>query len=464
MSHGLAYFALTAYWLFFFKHVIAHPYSICASEALTYDFPNMVHSGRYWRKGKLPEDPYHWKDYLGVVIGQLYPVNILFAWLSSFISLDRAWYLYVINLLGHHLVMSLVAYHLFGGGLVGLFGALAWSYAGFHIKQSFFYVHSFFWITVTLATGSPWALGMLYLAGHPRIFIYFTYLTAIFYWKIIPLAVLIASYQLYRYWKYSKKSVTTNRTYESKTVVGKVPWWWYITMALPVRHEGYVGGVGYQEVNFYVTPLVCLFALFAIPNNLLLTGGIVLCITLSRGGILFKRLNKLMMRFPQRWGYFAMLGVVMLSVNGITLVHMNQNQKIFVVMLTGVLLLKNSSMLPLYPFGQWAKKPSYYYDTLLLRCLSGKGIVNNLPYPVYRGYLNKIYTVGYTGGNYLSELADKLNLPYDGVAPYNWFDYKEDGPELDKFGIKYHIGKRPSKNPKWVHSKCFKNLWINTGI
>jgi len=125
LSHGVFYITLIGYWFLFFNYVLKNPYSICSSEALTYDFGNLIQAGRCWKKGKLPYDPYHFDDFLGIAMGLLYPVNIVFSYIYNFLKLDTIWKLQVYNLLGHILLMSFFAYHLFGGGLIGLFGALA---------------------------------------------------------------------------------------------------------------------------------------------------------------------------------------------------------------------------------------------------------------------------------------------------------------------------------------------------
>jgi len=144
--------------------------------------------------------------------------------------------------------------------------------------------------------------------------------------------------------------------------------------------------------------------------------------------------------------------------------NLSDTKLVLLNILLGIMLLYNSKMLPLYPITQWSKKPSKMFNTPLLKFLEHKSIgyrVNNLPYPVSRGQINKIKTVGYTGGNHTLELEKLLNLPIDGIGQYNWFDWKEDGKDLDKFGIKYHVGSKP-KDKKWVHVDGFDNLWENT--
>ncbi len=466
--------AIVAYWLLFFHKIIANPYIIASSEALTYDFPCMIHSGKYWRKGKLPQDPYHFKDYLGVVIGQLYPLNILYSYITTYISLNAAWILQVSNLLLHNLATAILAYYLFGQGLIGLFGALVWGFAGYHIKQNLWYVQGFTWITATILAMEYQSgimvgicLGMLYLCANPRFSIYFTYCCLGFalvrWWfplEAIPIVLAISGYHIYRQWRYSRGSVTASRTYKNKVAIGKVPLWYYFTMFIPTGYQDYIDGVGYQEMAYYITPIAGFFMLFGRGHCWIL---LAVAILLSTGKQLFKTFNKLMMRFPQVWGYFAMLGAIVLAVDGLRRFELGQIQLSLIVLATAILLLHNSKLLPLYPFAQWTRKPSEFFDTPLLKFLGSQPYrVNNLPYPVYRGNANNIMTCGYTGGNHLKSLGKFLNLPIDGIGQYNWFDWKEDGKELDNYRIKYHIGQQP-KDSKWVKHDKF-DLWVNTKI
>lgn len=468
MSDYIFYITLTLYWTFFFRKILLNPYCICASEALTYDFGNMIQAGRCWREGKLPTDPYHFGDFLGVCMGLLYPINILCALLSSDKHLDRTWKIQVANLLGHMLLMSFFAYHLFGGDYIGLFGALAWTYAAWHIKQSLWYVHSFCWITATLLfmelhnpNLAGVSLGLLVLSGHPRLFIYFMYLLVPYllfrHWSFKELAILslwiyvISFKQIAKWYWYSKTSITLHRTYQEKVAIGCIPWWYYITMFIPWRSNGYLFGMGYQEVTFYVTPLVGFFALFGTGHCWLM---VPVCVILSGGGWLFRIFHKLMARFPEYWGYFAMLGVIILGVDGLRHLQLNNKQLILTSSLLAVLLLRNSSLLPLYPLAQWANKPSEWFDQPIWKYLKGKK-VNNLPYPVYRGHVNEIYTLGYTGGNHPTNLS--MKIPRDGIMPYNWFDYNKGTPPFN-----YHYGEQP--NDKWHKVEGFDKLWCNIPI
>ena len=476
MPDSIFYIALIGYWMVFFKNVFCHPFSLCYGEALDYEFPTFRLCGKYWRKLKLPQDPYYFKDFAGARPGIYYPLNILLSYISSFFKLDAAWRIYVFNVLFHSLLTSLFAYHLFGKGLIGLFGALAWGYSAYHIKTNLWYVQTFTWITATVyfvehlyPIQAGVSLGLLLLCGHPLLVGFFCALLpflAIFKGLLTPtpylLGFLIGFPQIWAFWRYRKVSVQSTLTYEDKVKVGSLPLWVYTSIFLPLRIREKIAGVGYEEWNFYVTPLVCFFALWGRGDCWVL---LAISVVLSMGGGVFKLFSKVLPRYPHRFGYFAMLAVIVLGVDGLRRWNLNDTQLILLNILLGGLLLFNRDLIEIYPFSQWKKKPSEHFETPLLKFLeeNTKGYrVNNLPFPVYTGQINHIKTCGYSGGNHNKELGKFLNIPKMGYAPYNWFDWKPDGEELDGYGIKYHIGEKPS-DPKWISTE-FSNLWMNTNI
>jgi len=478
MSNSIAYLIIILYWLFFYKRVLFQPFYYASSEALDCDFPTFHLCGEYWRRLKIPQDPYYFKYLIGSRTGTFYPLNIFFSWLSSFFGIDAAWRIYVFNIVLHGLLTTLFAYGLFsvyGNPLIALFGALAWGFAGYHIKFTLWWVQTFTWITATL-----WAFdahhytlcgisyGMLFLAGHPPLVLYFTYLfgglclvRGVFPLQTFLTTFAIGGYQIYAYWKYAKVSVRQLYTTEDKVAKGKTPLWMYLFTFIPFAYKDFIDGVEYTDYAYYVTPLVVFFCFFGIGHSWLL---LIPAIILSLGGRTFKFLGRFMSRYPCRWGYFAMLAILLIGVNGLYNLELNNIQLVVIDVLLMILLLPNMSLIPNYPFNQWSKKPSEYFETSLLKYLEefAKGFrVNNLPYPVYSGQINHIETLGYTGGNHLIENYYFLKLPKEGVAPYNWFDYNDDNVLVEKVRIKYHIGDRPSNNPKWEKVIGFDNLWKN---
>jgi len=271
----------------------------------------------------------------------------------------------------------------------------------------------------------------------------------------LAIGLVIGLPQILAYKRYKNISGRKNWAYEDNIKEGRYRLWEYLFMFIPFRYRDFIYGIGYEEWHFYVSPLALLFVLGTGHCWYLL----IIAIILSTGGILFKWLNRFMFRFPSRWGYFAMLATIILAVEGYR-THFN----ILYIPLLMFFMLFNRDLIDLYPFNQnpWGKPPSFFFDTPLLKYLEthAKGYrVNNLPFPAYTGQINHIETVGYTGGNHTKELGEKLNIPKHGYAPYNWFDFKEDGKELDDFRIKYHCGKQPLG---WV--KVMDNLWMNPRI
>jgi hypothetical protein len=177
-------YILIGYWFIFYHKYILNPFRLSYGDNLYLFFPSERLCGEYWRKCQIPKDDYYYEDVLGVKTGVLYPVNILFSIIESILPLDTAFIVHVWNILLHSLATSLIAYYLFGQGLVGLFGALAWGYYAYHIKQDLFYVQAFTWITATLycVHHNLWlyagaSFGMLILSGIPTLTMYFLFLT-----------------------------------------------------------------------------------------------------------------------------------------------------------------------------------------------------------------------------------------------------------------------------------------------
>ena len=279
---------------------------------------------------------------------------------------------------------------------------------------------------------------------------------------IFGVAFLISSYQIYRCLKYLKKSIRLKQTYEDKIEQGSMKLWEYIFMFVPIRYKDYYDSVGSQGGNFYVTPLVGFFALF---GNKLSWVGVLICVLFSLGGGFFKLFHRILLRIPFYWGYFASLFVVWASVEEIRTFNLNNRNLTLLTLILGILLLFNKDWLPVYPYNMWAKRPSEWFNTPLLRYLEtyAKGYrVNNLPYPVYHGQINHIKSMGYMGGNHDAKIGKFRGMSRLGAGGYDWFDFLPDGKKLDKYGVKYHIGYKPL-HPKWKKVEGF-DLWENTNL
>lgn len=466
---------LTLYFLYFYWEIIKNPYSIASAESIDADFGSFRLSGECWRKGRIPYDPYYYKNLPGSRTGTFYPLNIVFSWVSSFFDLDTAWNLYLFNVLLHSYATMVLAYFLFNQGLTGLFGALAWGFMAYHVKCTLWHTETFAWMTALLLSLSHqfWpgvSLGFLFLCGHPSHIFFFLYVVFILYPKqmfmALPMALLTGFPQIMAFYEYKKLSIRDDYTPDDMLAIGKMPFWAYIFMFIPWRIRDHVADVGYEEWCLYLTPVVGILALFS--QNWLLWGLIIGAVILSTGKG-YKWLYKLMMnqRGPYKWGYIAGLLIIMQSVNGLNRLMLADKQLTLICILTATLLLYNRETLLLYPFKAIGDRPSKMFSSPLLEWLSinAKGWkVNNLPHPVYTGQINHIETPGYTGGNHIAVLGKFLGIPKQGEAPYNWFNYHKDGEKLDAFGIKYHVGNHPpSANHKWKKVKNF-GLWVNTNL
>ena len=237
--------------------------------------------------------------------------------------------------------------------------------------------------------------------------------------------------------------------------------WEYVFLFVPVRYRDYYSQPGVQGGNFYLSPLIGVLALKGNPIDLCAT---LFFILLSTGGVIFKFFSKFMLRLPFYWGYFACICLIFTSLDVLGSLHLSNTKLTLLCLVLGVLLLFNSFNLPLYPENMWTKPPSKYFNSPLLKWLekNSNGLrVNNMQYPYYHGQINHIKSMGYCGGNHTLDIHKIRGIPNVGCGGYNWFDYREDGEDLDKFGVGFHIGDKPSQEEKWTQSKMFKNLWIN---
>ncbi|HRZ15750.1 MAG TPA: hypothetical protein P5110_09610 [Candidatus Omnitrophota bacterium] len=460
-------FVLAIFFLIFWFPVIRNPFYYAYGEALDCDFPTFRLCGEYWRRFKIPEDPYYFKDLIGARAGTLYPVNIVMSWISSFFNVNGAWIVYVITGLAHFFATSVLAYFMFGQGPYGIFGALAWAYGAYHIKTTLWYLETFTWITAAITFAelhmpfwSGISLGMLLLAGHPVMVVYFSMLFVpyliIKQFMPSPIYLALGFYQWWRYFKYSKISVRKSQVADD---TGNLPFWVYLLSIFPIRYREFISKIGPEEWSFYVGPVVFALALFGRGHCWAL---IAIAIVLSTG-----RFNFLKQRFAYRWGYFAMLGIVVLAVDGLRSLNTSQLTICAISVITAISLLHNQYLIRPYPFAQFTERPSKYFLNSFLKYLEfhAKGYrVNNLPYPVYTGQINHIQTPGYTGGNHIASLGRFLNIPTHGTAPYNWFDHLPDDSSLDYYKIKYHVGSRPSDDPKWEQVYGYDNLWVNKNV
>ena len=171
-------------------------------------------------------------------------------------------------------------------------------------------------------------------------------------------ALVASSYQIYRCLKYLTNSIRLSHSYHDKIEQGCMKLWEYIFMLVPIRYRDYYATPGLQGGNFYLTPLV---GFFALSGNLSGWIGVFICVWLSTGGKIFKWLSPFMVRLPFYWGYFASLIIVMLAVEGLSKFNLGNTQLILLCIILGILLLFNSSHLPLYPEGMYPKKPNEWF-------------------------------------------------------------------------------------------------------
>ena len=145
---------LILFHLVFWKRLYMNPFHFFTGEAAAHEFPSSRLLGECLREGKPIKDPYFYHAYTANPINaSYYPPHRLQAWIGSYLSLDRAWVVYQGTLMAHYLGSSLVAYYLFGGGLVGFFGAITLTYMAYNIKQNASIIYTVSWMPVILLGG-----------------------------------------------------------------------------------------------------------------------------------------------------------------------------------------------------------------------------------------------------------------------------------------------------------------------
>lgn len=333
---------LLAYWLLFWQKHLRNPYLLCTSEIASTFFPHWRWMGQQLRQGIFPAQDEIFYKLPGSIpfLATFYPPNLISAYLGSFLKEDHAFRLYAYFIIAHYLLCSYFAYALFGN----LFGAITLAYAGYVIKPNTpTFVFTATWVPLAL-TGGPWGalgLNMSLLGGYYPILVYILPVVAIMGSYYTILAVLLAAAQILPFLGYFKRSVRMGEKVDRK--FGRVPWYRLLDLISPKRFIGTVNGVHYPEVMMYMG-----IAPFLIANLRNIWG-----VTLLLGVMIACGLIPPFQRIPGRVLYLITLAISFLS----------QQASISWIVLTiqSVLLLRNSSIYPSFPFNQWWNKPSKLY-------------------------------------------------------------------------------------------------------
>ena len=325
---------LVIYWFIFWQKFLRNPYLLSTSEIATTNFPHWIWMGRKWRA----TDEIYYKYPASIpFMSMWYFPNVLVSKLSRYLSLDSAFKLYVYFILAHYLLASIIAYK-----VLGLFGALTLTYAGYCIKpQTPSFVYTMTWMPGMIIPG-PMGIFSCFMAitgGYWPILVYFmpvaVFLNPWCLLGLIPALPQIISF-LYYWPKSVRHKADTDRT------LGRIPFWKLKDLILPTNNTSPTNGVHYPEMAMYmgIAPLfIWHLSWWWIP---VLISGLIGIGALPQ-----------FQRIPSRIVYLLTFSIVCIFVPNTT--------NHFLCLLQAVLLLMNNSIYPSFPFSQWWDKPSKIY-------------------------------------------------------------------------------------------------------
>ena len=354
---------LILYNFLFFHKFYRNPYLLCTSELASTYFP-------FWRwsKGKISYicDIYYPLPACIPFLSSFYPWQIVSSWFSQYLSLDTAFKLFSYGILLHYLVASIIAYK-----LLGLFGAITLTYAGYCIKpQTPSFVYTIAWIPGCFIKG--WigiaCLSMAILGGYWPVLVYL--LPAIAFFNPLSLLGVIGGLpQIIPFLWYWPKSVRSGEKIDRN--FGRIPWWKLKDLFIPTNQIAPTNGVHYPEVAMYMG--IAVLFIWKISwwwFPLLLPFLIMIGLLPS------------IQRIPSRSLYLLTLCIV-LSFELSYSLHTIQ----ILLLIQGLLLLRNASIYPSFPFSQWWDKPSKLYQKY-----------KDDVWPNFTGYLRNKHIKWYEGG------------------------------------------------------------------
>lgn len=343
---------LVVYHFIFWNRFYSNPYLLSTSEIASTYFPFWLWTGRKWRG----DDCVYYRHPRCIpFLSMYYAPSVLVSKVTKYLSLDVAFVVYCYFIIGHYLLASLIAYK-----VMGLFGAITLTYAGYSIKpQTPSFVYTMTWIPGMLVGGwfGAFSCFMAVTGGYWPILVYVIPVVAILNpWCLLGLVPALV--QIIPFLWYWPKSVRSGEKVDGN--FGRLPWWKLKDLVWPSNSVRVTNGVHYPEVECYlgIAPfLIWHWSWLWIPLSLS-----VLFLT----GILPP-----IQRIPARVAYCMILLISLLSS-----IPRDHELGIFLIV-QAVLLLQNSSIYPSFPFSQWWKRPSSLYH---------KSAVNG-KWPHITGYL-----------------------------------------------------------------------------
>lgn len=170
---------LTLYHLVLFRRFyFQNSYCYASSELLEQGYSSWVALGRAYRAGHLVTDDTYYPDAHALpFLSSFYPPHAVTAWMSSFLTLNQAWGLYMVTMVSHCYLASVSVYilatHMGFAPLPAGFASLTLSTLGYAMKQNSSIVYTCAWVpSLCLAAQLNSmglfgiSLGMMLLAGY----------------------------------------------------------------------------------------------------------------------------------------------------------------------------------------------------------------------------------------------------------------------------------------------------------
>jgi len=451
---------LVAYHILFFWRIYSNPFSVARSELLSTFFPSWVHLGRGEK-----DDKYFWGNYdAHPVLSPYYPFQFLGAKLIKTLSLNQAFKVLAWLVSLHHLFASIGWYYLvlsWSNQYVALFGAVTLTYAGYTIKQQPCIVYTiawFPWLLLGIATNNKLlallSLGMVLLAGYYPIGLQIILIAigAAIMWGahpwFVPMGFLIGLPQLIPFLKHLPKTIRANQHDD----IGKVPWWHFISLLKPIRSN--INGVGYWEMSYYIG----LIPLILIPFATSRVWPLALIAALLMMGCLAQYLP----RIPARWSFTFQFALGWMATSGFNNLCIDSTLWLSLILLQAFdLYWNNSKLLVTEPYSELPQRPSWAFNTPLTRYLEanlGDNRVSGLPYPLFTGHINKLKTLGYSGGMQTKLMARLRNdTNPNGSGEHDWFRSNQDDERLTAYEAQFG-------RVAFAFSRKVIDKWLGTGI
>ena len=317
----------------------------------------------------------HYYKYPGCIpfLSMWYWPSALLSKVTRFMGLDSAFRLYAYFILAHYFLASLIAYK-----LLGLFGAITLTYAGYCIKpQTPSFVYTVCWMPGMLIGGwfGAFSCFMAITGGYWPILVYFLPVAAIINPRcllgIIPALVQIAPFLWY--WPRSVRSGESN-----DPTIGRLPWWKLRDLVLPTNSLKPTSGVHFPEVEMYMGISI----LFIWSLDRIVFYPFLCCIVL----LLIGKVPSIQ-RIPARALYLLTFLLTFLASQNIGNLGLSNVLLAILTFIQSFLLLRNSSIYPSFPFSQWWDRPSKLYSRPY----------DKDTWPFFTGYLWNNQTSGYKG-------------------------------------------------------------------